>query len=115
MLGKLLSPFTTATSVGVGIRYLTTIATTMIAIVGILGWLTPEQVAALTQKVPELITAISAVVMAAIPLYAIITKSSSDKAAEAAKQIDAKLPPAEPVEIKTPGNAPNIVVPASRG
>lgn len=110
MLGKLLSPLTTASSIGVAIRYLTTIAGSIIAILGILGWLTPEQSEALTKQVPELLAAIGALVAAAIPLYAIWTKSSSDKAAEVAKEVDKKIPPEATVRIPTPGAAPDIVV-----
>lgn len=68
MLDKLLAPLTTATSVGVAIRYLTTIAGSVIAILGILGWLTPEQAEALTKQVPELLPALGAIVAALIPL-----------------------------------------------
>lgn len=110
MLDKLLSPLTTATSVGVAIRYLTTIVGSVIAILGILGWLTPEQSEALTKQVPELLAALGALVAAAIPLYAIWTKSSSDKAAEVAKEVDQKIPADATVRIPTPGAAPDIVV-----
>lgn len=108
MLDKLLSPLTTASSIGVAIRYLTTIAGSIIAILGILGWLTPEQSEALTKQVPELLAAIGALAAAIIPLYAIWTKSSSDKAAAAAKAIDKEIPPSAPVVIQTPGAAPDI-------
>ena len=111
MLDKLLSPLTTATSLGVAVRYVTTILGSIIAILGILGWLTPEQAEALTQQVPVLLAAIAALVSAVIPLYAIWTKSSSDKAAEAAKEIDKKVPASAPVVIQTPAGVPDIVVP----
>lgn len=110
MLDKLLSPLTTASSIGVAIRYLTTIVGSIIAILGILGWLTPEQSEALTKQVPELLAAIGALAAAAIPLYAIWTKSSSDKAAEVAKQVDDKIPAASTVVIPTPEGVPDIVV-----
>lgn len=110
MLKTILSPLTTATSLGVAIRYLTTIASSVIAILAILDWLSPEQADALTKQVPELLGAVAALITAAIPIYAILTKSSSDKAAEAAKAIDKKIPPTTPVVIKTPGAAPDIVV-----
>lgn len=113
MLEKLLSPLTTATSLGVAVRYLTTIVGSIITILGILQFLTPEQVDALTQEVPKLLAALSALVTAIIPIYAIWTKSSSDKAAAAAKKIDAELPPSAPVEIVTPGQGPNIKVSAN--
>ena len=110
MLEKLLTPLTTASSVGVAIRYLTTIAGSVIAILGILGWLTPEQSDALTKQVPEVLAAMGALIAAAVPLYAIVTKSFSDKAAEAAKKIDKEIPPAATVVIETPGSGPNIYV-----
>lgn len=107
------NPLTTANSVGVAIRYVITIAGTVLAILGILGWLTPAQVDALSTKVPELLGAIGALVAAIIPLYAAFTKSSSDKAAEVAKKVDQQIPASSPVEIVTPGSQPNIVVPAA--
>ncbi|NVP55953.1 hypothetical protein [Mycoplana rhizolycopersici] len=110
MFEKLLTPLTTATSIGVAVRYLTTIVGSVIAILAILGWLTPEQAEALTRQVPELLGAVAAVVTAAVPLYAIWTKSSSDKAAEAAKAIDKQIPDESPVVIKTPAGVPDIVV-----
>lgn len=108
MFKSILSPLTTATSLGVAIRYLTTIASSIIAILAILGWLSAEQADALTKQVPELLGAVAALIAAAIPIYAIWTKSSSDKAAEAAKAIDKEIPPAAPVVIQTPGAAPDI-------
>ncbi len=113
------NPLTTATSIGVALRYLITIAGSVLAILGIVGWLTPDQVQELSQKVqdisaqlPGLVAAVSGIVAIAIPAYATITKSSSDKAAEAAKEIDKNLPADAAVIIKTPANVPDIVVPA---
>lgn len=106
------NPLTTATSVGVAIRYAITIAGTILAILGILGWLTPQQVDVLSTKVPELLGAIGALVAAIIPLYAALTKSSSDKAASAAKEIDKQIPANSDVVIQTPQGVPDIVVPA---
>lgn len=110
MLDKILSPLTTASSIGVAIRYLTTIVGSVIAILGILGWLTPDQAEALTKQVPELLAAIGALAAAIVPLYAIWTKSSSDKAAAAAKAIDKTVPADQTVLIKTPVGIPDIVV-----
>lgn len=109
------NPLTTATSLGVAIRYAITIVGTVLAILGILGWLTPAQVDALSTKVPELLGAIGALVAAIIPLYAAFTKSSSDKAAEAAKQIDDKIPAGYTVHIPTPPGVPDIVVQPTPG
>ena len=44
MLGKILTPLTTANSFGVATRYLTTMATTVVALLGGLGYLSDEQV-----------------------------------------------------------------------
>ncbi len=110
MLKKLLSPLTTASSAGVALRYLSTIAGSVIAILGILGLLSQEQVDALTKQVPELVTAVAALIPIAITVYATLTKSSSDKAAEVAKEVDKKIPPEAAVRIPTPGAAPDIVV-----
>ena len=109
--------FTTANSIGVVLRYLGTIIGALLAIAGILGVLTPEQIAEITQKVrdisaqlPELLTAIGALMAIVIPAYAAVTKASSDKAAEVAKEVDAKVPTESPVVIKTPPGVDDIVV-----
>lgn len=112
MLKKLLSPFTTATAGGVNTRYLTLIATTVLTFIGILKWLSPEQIEELKGLLPQFVEVIAAAIGLAIYIYGVFTKSSSDKAAEAAKQIDAKLPPSAPVKIETPAGQPDIVVPA---
>lgn len=109
-MGKLLSIFTTSASVGVSIRYLTAIIGSALTIIGILGWLSPEQVEALRTQVPELLSAIAALATVIVTVYATITKSSSDKAAAAAKQIDAKVPKNSQVVIKSPGSRSDIVV-----
>lgn len=61
---------------------------------------------------PILLSAIGGLVAASVPIYATITKSSSDKAAEAAKQIDAKLPADATVVVKTADGQRDIVVTA---
>jgi len=109
----MLNPLTTATSIGVAIRYAATIVGTVITIGGVLNWLTPQQVDELSRQVPELFAALTALLTLLIPLYAIVTKSSSDKAAEAAKEIDKQIPPSQDVVIQTPVGQPDIVVPAA--
>lgn len=111
------NPLTTATSIGVAIRYVMTIVGSVLFILSTLGVVTPEQAAAIIKDVeaisgrlPELLMAVSGLVAIGIPVYATITKSSSDKAAEVAKVVDAQVPPSAPVEIVTPGAQPNIVV-----
>lgn len=100
MLKHILTPFTTASSIGVAIRYTSTIIGAIVTILGFLGWLTPEQVEQLTQAMPELATAIGALVMAGIPVYAIITKAFSDKAAAAARVIDVERASGNVVSVK---------------
>jgi len=70
------------------------------------GWLTPEQSSALGQNMDLLV---SAVVGLGTVAYALI-KRPSQKALDAAKEIDKKIPASQPVEIVTPGSAPNIIV-----
>lgn len=111
MLSKILAPLTTATSAGVALRYLTAMAGSILAILGILGWLSPEQVEALSKQVPDLLAAIGGLAAILIPIYATLTKSSSDKAAEAARAIDREVPAQATVLIKTPAGQPDIVVP----
>ena len=113
MLKALLKPFVTSAASGVSTRYLTVIVSTALTVLGLLGWLDDSQVEALKTAVPELLAAIAAVIALAVPVYATVTKSSSDKAHQAAKEIDAKVPESAPVVIKTPGAAPDIVEPAA--
>jgi fumarate reductase subunit D len=78
MLTKLLTPLTTATAGGVALRYATSIVASIIALLGVLGLLTPDQVESLTRLVPELFAAVAALVAVVIPLYATLTKSRPD-------------------------------------
>lgn len=113
MLKSITGIFTTATAAGVTTRYWITIITAVIATIGALGFLSPEQQEALTKQVPILVTALAGLIPVVISTYAIISKSSSDKAAEAAKRIDAIVPVSAPVVIQTPPGLDNIIVPAS--
>jgi len=110
MLSKLLTPFTTAAPVGVAMRDFITGIGAILAMLGVLGFLTDDQVAELTRQAPAVLTAIGTLIYGAMTIYRSLTKSSSDKAAEAAKQIDAKVPKEAQVVIKTPGGRPDIVV-----
>lgn len=112
MFEKLLSPLTTATSLGVATRDLVMSVGAIITVLGVLGFLDEEQVKGLTEQVPTLLTALGAVAWAGVSIYRIVTKSSSDKAAEAGKKIDAELPAASPVVIRTPEGQSDIIVPA---
>lgn len=114
MLEKILSPFTTAKASGVATRDITMMIGAILAILGALGFLTPEQVEALTSQAPVMFTAAGVILAGAVSTYRVLTKSSSDKAAEAAKKIDAELPASAKVEIVTPGDKPNIIVPGEK-
>ena len=109
-IAKLGNVFTTSTSVGVAIRYLSTIAGTALAVLGLLGWLSQEQIAEINAKLPSVFEALGAFIMAVVPLYAMVRQSFSDKAAEVARQIDQKIPADAQVTVPTPGNAPDIKV-----
>ena len=104
------NPLTTAAQSGVIIRYVTAMLGSVVALLGVLGFLSEEQVRALTEQAPVIMTALGSIVSGAVVVYAAITKSSSDKAAEVAKQVDAQVAPAESVTIKTPEDQPDIVV-----
>lgn len=110
MLKMLLKPFITSAASGVSTRYLTVMVSTALTVLGLLGWLDDSQVDALKNAMPDLTTAVTGLIAILVPIYAIVTKSSSDKAAEAAKQIDQQIPASSTVEIVTPGNKPNIIV-----
>lgn len=110
MLSKLTNIFTTATSAGVTTRYLIVVASSMLTLIGALNLLSPEQVEALQAQIPIIASAIGTLIGAIVIVYANITKSHTDKAAEAAKQIDLKIPIADPVVIQTPGKQSDIKI-----
>jgi uncharacterized membrane protein YebE (DUF533 family) len=117
MLGKLLTPLTTAQPIGVVIRDIVVALGTILATLSSLGLLTAEQIAMIQKYLdavadPAFLAAVGALITIGMMAYRAVAKSSSDKAAEAAKQIDAKLPPSEPVVIKTPAGSADIRVPA---
>lgn len=72
------------------------------------GWLSSDQNAILTQNVDIIV---SAIVGLGTVVYALI-KRPSEKAMDAAKAIDKQLPKDEDVEIITPGQGANIIIPA---
>lgn len=118
MLGKLLTPFTTATASGTVFRDVFIMVGAVITILGALGIVSQEQVAALRAAVtklsdPAVLAAIGILMAAGMSAYRAVFKSSSNKAADAAKAIDAKLDPEEQVVIKTPAGVPDIVVPGA--
>lgn len=102
--------FTTAAPTGVAVRDITVIVGAVITVLGVLGLLDEEQRKTLTEQAPELMTAVGTLITIGTSIYRVVTKSHSDKAAEVAKEIDAKIPEAEPVVIKTPSHQPDIVV-----
>jgi len=120
MLGKLLSPFTTATAGGTVFRDLFIAAGAIITILGALGVVSQDQVDALRAAVTKIsdhavLTAVGVLMAVGMSAYRAIFKSSSNKAAEASKRIDAEMPKDAPVIIKTPSGQPDIVVMAPSG
>lgn len=124
MLGKLLSPFTTARASGVAFRDIFIMVGVLIGALGSLGILSADQVATLRHVVedvsgqwPQITFSVGSLMAIGMSVYRSIAKSSSDKAAEAGKRIDAEVPKDAPVIIKTPSGQPDIVVlaPAGRG
>jgi hypothetical protein len=116
MLGKLLTPFTTAAPIGVAIRDVAVSLGVILMTLGTLGMLSPEQVDQFrayleTITDPTVIAAIGVLLGAGTSIYRIISKSMSDRGAEVAKESDAKIPKDDPVVIETPGHRPNIIVP----
>lgn len=102
---------TTAEPIGVTTRDIVQIFGAVLTVLGALGLVDEEQRAVLTEQAPVLFTALGAVIAVGMGIYRNRTKSHSDKAAEVAKEVDAKIPEAEAVVIKTPAHQPDIVVP----
>lgn len=114
VLEKALSPLTTASTVGVATRYLTVMVGAGLAVAGALGYLSEDQQAVISSNADAFISAASALVASAVTIYAIATKSRSDKADSVAKQIDEKIAPSTTVRIETPPGQPDIVVPGEK-
>lgn len=115
MLGKLLKPFTTATAGGTVFRDFIISAGSIVAILGLLGLLTPEQQAAIEDFLkqissPAMTLALGSLAVSLMSIYRALFMSSSDKAAKVAKEVDAKIDPGSDVVIKTPAGVPDIVV-----
>lgn len=72
------------------------------------GWLSPEHKAILGENLDIIVSAIVGLLTV---LYALVKRPSA-KAMEAAKEIDAQIPAKQDVVIKTPGDAPDIIVAA---
>lgn len=86
------------------VRYL---IVTVMAAIATRGWLTSEQNAILTQNLDIIVSAVVGLLTVGYALF----KRPSEKALDAAKAIDQQIPSETPVVIKTPGSAPDIVVP----
>lgn len=125
MLGKLLTPFTTATAAGTIFRDVFIMAGTIIALLGALGLLTQEQVDALNSAVktisdqwPTLVTLLGVLMTAGMSAYRALYKSTTNEGAAVAKAVgkaiaDDKLPantPVQAVELKTPAGLDNVTV-----
>ncbi|MDI6026702.1 hypothetical protein QBK99_10920 [Corticibacterium sp. UT-5YL-CI-8] len=121
MFDKLLKPLTTATATGTVFRDVFIMVGVLIGLLGTFGVLTPEQVEELKRTVeaisgqwPAIMGALGLLMAAGMSIYRAVFKSSSNKAAEAAKLIDEKLAPSAPVEIITPPGVPDILVPGKK-
>ena len=117
MLGKLLSPLTTAQPIGVVIRDIVVALGTILATLGSLELLSPEQIATIQKYLdavadPAFLAAVGALMTIGMMIYRALAKSMSDRGAELAKQTDAKIPPADTVVVKTPGSQADIRVAA---
>lgn len=107
-----MNPFTSPTSVGVFTRYFTVIVTTVLTVMGVMNWLTQEQIDTILGMMPSFVEALSGFITLGITVYAVVTKARSEKADAVAKEVDEKIPVADPVVIQTPKGQPDIVVPA---
>lgn len=117
MLKTILSPFTTARASGVAFRDVFIMVGVLLGALGSLGVLSPEQVETLRRVVedvsgqwPQIIAAVGVLMTIGMSIYRAIFKSSSDKAADVGKRVDADLPGDAPVVIKTAAGQPDIVV-----
>jgi hypothetical protein len=117
MFAKLLTPFTTAAPLGVAVRDVAVALGVILATLGTLGMLSPEQVDQFRSYLetitdPTVIAAFGVLLGVGTSVYRTFWKSSSDRGAEVAKETDAKIPKDDPVVIETPGHRPNIIVPS---
>lgn len=102
--------FATATATGVAVRYISAMLGMVVAVVGLLGWIPPEQVEELRAMVPDAATAVGALLSVVVTVYAVTTKSSSDKAAVVAKTVDSEVPKSAPVIVTTPDGRTSVTV-----
>jgi hypothetical protein len=92
--------FTTPSTIGVATRYITVIITTALTVIGMLKWLSPEQVQELSDMLPSLIEAVTGLITIITAAYAVATKARSEKGDAVAKEVDAKIPEAEPSQLQ---------------
>lgn len=118
MFEKLTAFFTSATAPSVALRYVSAIVGATLLILSTFGLMSKEQAADLTAQLATagsqilvIVGAIGGLLTLLAPIYATMTKSSSDKAAAVAKEVDKQVPVSAPVVIKTPEGVPDIVVP----
>lgn len=115
MLEKLLKPFTTAGASGTVFRDVVIAIGAVLTILGTLGWLSQDQVDAIMKQInviadPKVLASLGLLLGIGMSWYRAVFRSTSDKAAEAARKIDAQLPASDTVVIKTPSGQPDIVV-----
>lgn len=117
---NILSFFTSANATGVAARSFLSLALALIAFLGVIGWLSPEQAEALSKLVndlagqaPALVAALAAFGLAVLEAYRIIAKSFSDRGAAVAKALDKDVPASQPlvaIEAVTPAGQRNITL-----
>jgi hypothetical protein len=111
MFGKLTSIFTTAQPVGVATRDIITGLGAILAMLGVLGFLSEQQVQELTRQAPAVLTALGPVIYGGMTIYRTLFKSSSDVAAEVARQVDDRvIGQGTSAVVETPAGLPNIEV-----
>ncbi len=99
ILATILKPVTSPEKSGVATRDLIMVVSAIIAVLGVLGFLTPEQQAELTRQAPVLMAALGTVGTVGMSLYRIFAKSMSAKAEETAKVIDKTMPKEKDVAV----------------
>lgn len=117
MLSKLFSPLTTAAPIGVAIRDAVVAVGVLLTTLGTLGLLSAEQRDAVqhwitTVSDPSVIAAVGVLLGLGMSIYRQVTKSMTDKAAEVAKEVDAKVPKDDTVTVKSPSLSTPIKVAA---
>lgn len=119
MFEKLLKPFTTAEASGTVFRDSVIAFAAILTILGTLGILSQDQVDAIMVQVnkisdPKVLASLGILMGIGMSWYRAVFRSRSDKADAVAKMVDKELPKMADVTILTPGDQPNITIPATK-